>query len=129
MQKSPLSCSARRATCAPSLPRHARPQEWAAGLKRSFSHIDYLINNSGVGSWNDLDEVTPEELLLLFQTNAMGPLLVTQALQKQGLLGRPGGPSVIANMTSKVTRQMLGAAGFQAASISEGRRCSACPSI
>jgi hypothetical protein len=34
------------------------------------------------------------------QVNAVGPLLVTQALVKEGLLGPPA--SVVANVTSKV---------------------------
>lgn len=33
-----------------------------------------------------------------------GPLLVTQQLRKQGLLGGKGGDSLVANMTSKARR-------------------------
>ena len=34
--------------------------------------------------------------------NAVGPLLVVQQLLREGLLGGPGGASLVANMSSKV---------------------------
>jgi NAD(P)-dependent dehydrogenase (short-subunit alcohol dehydrogenase family) len=45
--------------------------------------IDLLINNAGVGRWRSddlLSEETLEEVLLQFRVNAIGPVIVTQAL-------------------------------------------------
>ncbi len=45
--------------------------------------IDLLINNAGVGRWGGddlLEEKTLEETLLQFRVNAIGPVIVTQAL-------------------------------------------------
>ena len=45
--------------------------------------IDLLINNAGVGRWRSddlLSEETLEEVLLQFRVNAIGPVMVTQAL-------------------------------------------------
>lgn len=45
--------------------------------------IDLLINNAGVGRWgsdNLLEADTIEEMLLQYRVNAIGPVLVTQAL-------------------------------------------------
>jgi len=45
--------------------------------------IDLLINNAGVGRWNSdnlLEPGTIEEMLLQYRVNAIGPVLVTQAL-------------------------------------------------
>ena len=61
--------------------------------------VQYLINNAGVAKWADLGSLTEEDMLHLFQTNALGPLMITQAVLREGLLKRG---SVIANMTSKV---------------------------
>ncbi|KAF8061359.1 gghA [Scenedesmus sp. PABB004] len=41
-------------------------------------------------------------MIAAFKTNTIGPLLVVQQLLKAGLLGGPGGRSVVANVTSKV---------------------------
>lgn len=61
--------------------------------------MQYLINNAGVASWGQLGELSEEELLRLFRTNTLGPLLVTQEVSNANLL-RSG--SVVANLTSKV---------------------------
>jgi NAD(P)-dependent dehydrogenase (short-subunit alcohol dehydrogenase family) len=45
--------------------------------------IDLLINNAGVGRWRSddlLSDQTLEEVLLQFRVNAIGPVVVTQAL-------------------------------------------------
>jgi NADP-dependent 3-hydroxy acid dehydrogenase YdfG len=63
--------------------------------------LQYLINNAGVASWGNLGALTEDELLRLFRTNTMGPLLVTQEVLNAGLL-RNG--STVANLTSKVTK-------------------------
>ena len=74
--------------------------DFAAELKTRVNHVDLLINNAGIMDRSGLSEVTSEEMVRIFQTNAIGPLLVTQALQS--LLGGKLGPSVVANMTSKM---------------------------
>lgn len=61
-----------------------------------------LLSRAGVGEWTGLASTTSEEMMRLFQTNTVGPLLVTQALHKIGLLGKPGGKSTVALMTSKM---------------------------
>ncbi|KAG7669316.1 hypothetical protein Ndes2437B_g05462 [Nannochloris sp. 'desiccata'] len=75
---------------------------WAADLKtkHDVKHVDLLINNAGILEASSLGNVDAEEMIRLFMTNTVGPLLVTQQLHKQGLLGKPG--SIVANMTSKM---------------------------
>ncbi|EFN58591.1 hypothetical protein CHLNCDRAFT_140767 [Chlorella variabilis] len=67
-------------------------EKWAAALKARTPHVDLLVNNSGVrDEWSGLEEVTAADMLHCFQTNAIGPLLVTQQLHKQRLLGSGSG--------------------------------------
>lgn len=75
---------------------------WAADLKikHNVKHIDLLINNAGILEASSLGSIDTDEMVRLFRTNTVGPLLVTQQLRKQGLLGKPG--SIVANMTSKM---------------------------
>lgn len=42
--------------------------------------LDILVNNAGVGAWTPLDRTTTDELLRVFDINAVGPLRVTRAL-------------------------------------------------
>lgn len=72
---------------------------WANGLKKEGGPLDLLINNAGVAEWSSLGSVTQDTMVRLFTVNAVGPLLLTQAAQKQGLLPRG---SVVANVTSKM---------------------------
>jgi NAD(P)-dependent dehydrogenase (short-subunit alcohol dehydrogenase family) len=76
--------------------------QWAANLKtqHGVTHVDLLINNAGILEASGLSSVDAEEMIRLFKVNTVGPLLVTQQLHKQGLLGKPG--SIVANMTSKM---------------------------
>ena len=77
---------------------------WAEALKKDgVKHVDLLINNAGILEHTGLGGVDADEMMRLFQINAIGPLIVTQQLHKQGLLGRPG-KSIVANMTSKMGR-------------------------
>lgn len=62
--------------------------------------MQYLINNAGVAKWADLGSLTEEDMLHLFRTNTLGPLMITQEVLREGLLKRS---SVVANMTSKVS--------------------------
>ena len=70
-------------------------------MKDKIKHVDLLINNAGVLVSTGLGGVDADELMSLFQINAIGPLIVTQQLYKQGLLGKPG-KTIVANMTSKM---------------------------
>ena len=62
--------------------------------------LQYLINNAGVAKWADLGSLQEADMLHLFRTNTLGPLMITQEVLREGLL-KSG--SVIANMTSKVS--------------------------
>ncbi|CAK0780445.1 hypothetical protein CVIRNUC_005056 [Coccomyxa viridis] len=72
---------------------------WARKLKEEVTQVDYLINNAGVAKWADLGSLTEEDMLQLFRTNTLGPLMITQEVLREGLL-KDG--SVVANMTSKM---------------------------
>jgi hypothetical protein len=63
---------------------------WAADLKgkNSVDHVDLLINNAGALVWQGLEATTKADMLRLFETNTIGPLLCTQALLREGLLKR-----------------------------------------
>jgi NAD(P)-dependent dehydrogenase (short-subunit alcohol dehydrogenase family) len=45
-------------------------------------HLDWLVNNAGVGGFNNLDETTAEELLSVYRVNVVGPFLVTRAFRE-----------------------------------------------
>ncbi len=64
--------------------------------------INLLINNAGIygprGQGQDLDRITAEEMLRVFNTNAVAPLRVVQALLPRLQRGR----AVIANISSKM---------------------------
>ena len=84
-------------------------EAWAKGLKaRGVERLDVVINNAGVVGSNgyeawDLETTTQEEMVYVFKVNTCGPVLVTKALVKEGLLGAAaGGPSLVGNVTSKV---------------------------
>ncbi|PSC72928.1 hypothetical protein C2E20_3850 isoform A [Micractinium conductrix] len=82
----------------------ASVERWAAGVKALAPHVDLLVNNAGVtDGWKGLEDVSLQDMLDCFIPNTIGPLLVTQQLHKQGVLGSAsGGPSLVANMTSKM---------------------------
>jgi NAD(P)-dependent dehydrogenase (short-subunit alcohol dehydrogenase family) len=75
-------------------------QRWAAGLPSVAPSVDVLINNAGVIVRDGFDDITAEEMVYCFQTNTVGPLLVTQHVFKAGLLRK--GSSMVANITSKM---------------------------
>ncbi|KAL4457577.1 hypothetical protein ABPG75_012442 [Micractinium tetrahymenae] len=79
-------------------------ESWAAGVRALATRVDLLVNNAGVtDGWKELGEVSAQDMLDCFVPNCIGPLLVTQQLHKQGVLGsRSGGSSLVANMSSKM---------------------------
>ena len=50
----------------------ASVERWAAAVAGLVPHVDLLINNAGVASWGSLSDVTADEMLRLFTTNAIG---------------------------------------------------------
>jgi NAD(P)-dependent dehydrogenase (short-subunit alcohol dehydrogenase family) len=52
----------------------------AFGAHWGSKPLDVLVNNAGVGAWTPLTQTTTEELLRVFDINAVGPLRVTRAL-------------------------------------------------
>jgi NAD(P)-dependent dehydrogenase (short-subunit alcohol dehydrogenase family) len=80
---------------------------WTQKVLQLTPHIDLLINNAGIyGERISFNDATQDAMLQPFVTNAIGPLLITQALYKAGLLGGPSSSksshSTIANITSKM---------------------------
>ena len=89
---------------------------WAANLSSVepiASHggvVDVVINNAGTtgtdgyNKW-ELEDMDAEEMMHVFKINTVGPLLVTQQLLKNGLIGDPAkgkGGALVGNVTSKV---------------------------
>jgi len=61
-------------------------------------HVDLLINNAGILIWGDkLESLNVEGIRKQFEVNALGPLLVTQAL-----MSRLGKGSKVALITSRM---------------------------
>ena len=60
-----------------------------------------MLHVAGIAAWTDLESVTSDEMLQLFQCNTVGPLLTSQQLLKHGYLARG---STLALMTSKVSQ-------------------------
>jgi len=78
-------------------------KKWAHRLAAELDdeHVDVLVNNAGIyGARASFEHVTKQSLMEVFETNAVGPFLVAQALVNASLLGSPG--SVVGNVTSKV---------------------------
>jgi NAD(P)-dependent dehydrogenase (short-subunit alcohol dehydrogenase family) len=48
--------------------------------------IDILVNNSGVGSTQRLDEVTPDDFAFVFDTNVRGAFFVAQEVAKRMMM-------------------------------------------
>ena len=66
----------------------------------AFGRLDVLVNNAGVYEWAALGDITEAQYRWMFDTNVLGPLLVTQAAVKH--LGE--GASVINISSSSTTR-------------------------
>ncbi|KAK9861552.1 hypothetical protein WJX84_011383, partial [Apatococcus fuscideae] len=74
-------------------------KEWAHWLTGKTDHLDVLIQNAGTYGAEDLDEVTAERMMEVFNVNTIGPLITVQQLVQAGLLGPPG--SIVGTLTSK----------------------------
>src|SRR5882672_11057227 len=64
-------------------------QRLFAETKRAFDKVDVLVNNAGVYKFEALEQVSEAEFNRQFQTNVLGPLLVTQEALKH--FGSDGG--------------------------------------
>lgn len=64
-------------------------QRLFAEAEREFGAPDIVVNNAGVFHFDTLSEVTPQEFHREFDTNVLGPLLVTQEAVKH--FGAEGG--------------------------------------
>jgi 3-oxoacyl-[acyl-carrier protein] reductase len=67
----------------------------------NYGKIDILVNNSGVYEFGALEAITPEHFHKQFDTNVLGPLLVTQAAVKH--LGKGGSVINIGSLVSRIT--------------------------
>lgn len=75
---------------------------WAVDVAGLVDHVDLVINNAGIyGERVTFDDVDAEVMMEVYKVNTIGPLLVSQQLRKQGLLGGKK-QTIIANVTSKV---------------------------
>ncbi|KFP37661.1 C-factor, partial [Chlamydotis macqueenii] len=76
--------------------------------KLGGSGLNLLINNAGIATLNTLDTETLEDMILVYNTNTVGPLLLAQAflpLLKKAAQGSPGSAlscakAAIINMSS-----------------------------
>jgi 3-oxoacyl-[acyl-carrier protein] reductase len=50
-----------------------------AAAEQDFGALDVLVNNAGVASWHDLDEVTDEEWRAAYELNVIAPLRAMRA--------------------------------------------------
>jgi NAD(P)-dependent dehydrogenase (short-subunit alcohol dehydrogenase family) len=77
-------------------------QQFAAEVASKYQHLDLVINNAGIyGSRVGFGEMTAETMLDVFRTNAVGPLMLTQALHAESLLGGES-ETLLAHITSKM---------------------------
>src|SRR6478735_9346799 len=79
--------------------------------KRAFDRLDVLVNNAGVYAFSPLEQVTEAEFTRQFQTNVLGPLLVTQEALKY--FGSEGGNVI--NISSVVSESAPPASSIYAA--------------
>jgi 3-oxoacyl-[acyl-carrier protein] reductase len=82
-----------------------------AETKRAFDKLDVLVNNAGVYAFSPLEQVTEAEFTRQFQTNVLGPLLVTQEALKY--FGSEGGNVI--NISSVVSESAPPASSIYAA--------------
>lgn len=75
--------------------------------------IDVLVNNAGFGAPAPVELIAPETARMLFETNTLGTLAMTQAVLPQFRQRRSG---VVINVTSTVTLKPLPLVGVYRAS-------------
>lgn len=50
-------------------------------ISAQVDHLDWLVNNAGLGGFAGLDETEPEDMMEVYRVNVVGPLLVTRAFK------------------------------------------------
>lgn len=76
--------------------------QFSKDVARKYQHIDLVINNAGIyGSRVGFGDMTAGTMMDVFNTNAVGPLMLTQALYAENLLGGKSG-TLLAHITSKM---------------------------
>ncbi len=50
-------------------------------IAEEVDQLDWLVNNAGIGGFQDLEETTPGELKEVFEVNAVGPFVVTRTFR------------------------------------------------
>lgn len=88
-------------------------------LRAAFGGLNLLVNNAGMGYRARLEELDPDTLTRVFQTNVLAPLLMSKAALP--LLRKSHNP-VIVNVSSVVGRR--GVPGQAAYSASKAALCS-----
>jgi NAD(P)-dependent dehydrogenase (short-subunit alcohol dehydrogenase family) len=75
---------------------------FAAEVAAKYPHLDLVINNAGVyGARVGFGDMDAETMLHVFNTNAVGPLMITQALYAKNIIGGKSG-TTLAHITSKM---------------------------
>ncbi|KAJ3248603.1 hypothetical protein HDU78_011456 [Chytriomyces hyalinus] len=75
----------------------------AAAAIGTATPVHLLINNAGIVEVGGIGTLTKKALMSQMDTNAIGPVLVTQALLGNlGVAAVPGAPAVIAHITSQM---------------------------
>lgn len=86
------------------LPLDVTDSESIAGVTAVAGAIDVLVNNAGVGAAVPIELTVPEIARMLFDTNALGTLAMTQAFLPAFRKRRSG---VVINVTSSATLKPL----------------------
>lgn len=85
---------------------HVAVGEMVAKIKTDLGVPDILVNNAGVGQWKFLEEITPEEALLMTQLPYLAAVYITQGFLNE-MIARGSGH--ILNVNSPAS--MLGIPG------------------
>ncbi len=65
--------------------------------------LDLLINNAGISKKSKLDQVTKDEMIQVFEVNAVGPLMVTRRLvESLSRAKKENGLARVVNITSRM---------------------------
>jgi NADP-dependent 3-hydroxy acid dehydrogenase YdfG len=70
---------------------------------RDFGHIDYLINNAGIGTFKPAEEITADEWSRLMDVNVKGSFLLTKAVLPHMKAAGQGHVLAVASDVSKRT--------------------------
>jgi len=78
--------------------------EWVAAALKAFGRLDCLVNNAGVcGSIGLVQEVSPETIDAVIDTNLKGPLYLMQAALSQAMVTQQSGTIININSVAGIT--------------------------